>query len=203
MLQLRCWSYLFKQPAFVRTDGRMMRTGGRMMRIGGRVYANMQSYQQNRETVDFAAAMIAAVIPLFALESTAGGLIAGSRGASSGVQRCSVGKGAPFMGGRTAQIAGGRGAPNSRYTLDLPGMAPHTTGNLGGGKSQFLYQFNAEQATLDAASYADAQNLWTPQNRAKVIFDSPIGVSGKTGELTNVMNVYRTNTGYVHASPGN
>jgi hypothetical protein len=62
---------------------------------------------------------------------------------------------------------------------------------------------NADQAVLDAAAYADANNLWV-RNQAKVyVTNSSVGVIGRTGELTNRINLYRTDTGFVHGSPGN
>ena len=92
---------------------------------------------------------------------------------------------------------------NGKYTIDAKGMEPHTTGSTTSGKSQFLYGVDVEKATLDAAAYADANNLWVG-NQAKVpVVDGMVGVTGKTGQLTNYINVYKTNTGFVHASPGN
>ena len=90
---------------------------------------------------------------------------------------------------------------NGTYTLDQPGMAPHLTGNLASGKSQFFYRLNAQQVTLDAAAYADKAGLWVG-NKAKVTLDGPIGVHAGTGKPTNVLNLYRSSTGHVHAAPG-
>jgi hypothetical protein len=43
----------------------------------------------------------------------------------------------------------------------------------------------------------------TLDGKAKVyVRNGPVGVIGKTGELTSWMNVYRTKTGFVHATPG-
>jgi hypothetical protein len=80
-------------------------------------------------------------------------------------------------------------------------MAPHKTGSLKAGKSQWLSNVDAESAALDAARIADEKGLWVG-NKAKVIADRPVGVHAETGELTNVINVYRTDTGFIHASPG-
>ena len=80
-------------------------------------------------------------------------------------------------------------------------MRPHTTGSLANGKSQFLYRVNKKQGVLDAAAYADDPGLWVG-NKAKVALDTPIGVHGQTGELTNVINIYRTKTGSVHGASG-
>jgi RHS repeat-associated protein len=90
---------------------------------------------------------------------------------------------------------------NGKYILDDVGMQPHTTGSLAQGKSQFLYRVNEKQVVLDAAAYADEAGLWFG-NKAKVVLDTPIGVHGQTGELTNVINIYRTKTGFVHGAPG-
>jgi RHS repeat-associated protein len=90
---------------------------------------------------------------------------------------------------------------NGKYTLDSAGMAPHTTGSLKAGKSQFLAGVNEKQLVLDAAAMADKAGLWVG-NKAKVVFDQPIGVHAGTGELTNTINVYRTDTGFVHGAPG-
>jgi hypothetical protein len=90
---------------------------------------------------------------------------------------------------------------NGRYVLDDVGMAPHTTGSLAKGKSQFLYRVNAKQVTLDAAAYADEAGLWVG-NKAKVVLDDFIGVHAGTGQRTSVLNIYRTGSGFVHAAPG-
>jgi hypothetical protein len=92
---------------------------------------------------------------------------------------------------------------NGTYTVNDIDMAPHKTGATTGGESQFLSYVDAEKATLDAAAYADKANLWS-NNRAKVyVQNGPVGVSAKTSELTNWINVYRTDTRFVHGSPGN
>jgi RHS repeat-associated protein len=90
---------------------------------------------------------------------------------------------------------------NGKYTLDAKGMSPHTTGSLAAGKSQFLNRINESQLVLDAASFADQAGLWVG-NKAKVEFSSPVGVHAGTGELTNVVNVYRNANGFVHGAPG-
>ncbi len=90
---------------------------------------------------------------------------------------------------------------NGRYTLDASGMKPHTTGTLAGGRSQFLYHVNEKQLVLDAAAYADDAGAWVG-NKAKITFDRPIGVHAGTGQQTTVLNIYRSNTGFVHGAPG-
>ena len=88
-------------------------------------------------------------------------------------------------------------------------MVKHTDGTV--GKSQFLYNVDANKAVLDAAAYSDEYNLWGPSSgnpadfadKAKVYVENgPVGVTGH-GELTSYINIYRTKTGYVHGCPGN
>ncbi|XXX76946.1 hypothetical protein WMF30_55795 [Sorangium sp. So ce134] len=83
-------------------------------------------------------------------------------------------------------------------------MAPHTIGSLAHGRSQFFYGVSAKRLVLDAAAYADEANLWTASNgrKARVVFDDFIGVHYKTGQRTNILNLYRTDTGFVHGAPG-
>ncbi len=70
---------------------------------------------------------------------------------------------------------------------------------------------DTNKAVLDASAYVDINNLWKASsgnpanfaNKAKVlVINGYVGVTGK-GELTNYINVYRTNTGYIHGCPGN
>ena len=98
---------------------------------------------------------------------------------------------------------------NGKYILDTAGMVKHTNGTS--GKSQFLFDVDADKAVLDAAAYADYFKLWKPNtgnledfaNKAKVYVENgPVGVSGN-GELTDYINVYRTKTNFVHGCPGN
>ena len=88
-------------------------------------------------------------------------------------------------------------------------MIKNTDGTV--GKSQFIYDVDANKAVLDAAAYADEYNLWGPSSgnpldfadKAKVFVENgPVGITG-SGELTNYINIYRTKTGYVHGCPGN
>lgn len=104
---------------------------------------------------------------------------------------------------------------NGKYTVKPEAQAPHTVGSfdatnhsgtsLPAGKSQFLYQADADGITLDAAAYADKKGLWIPDGqggaKAKVVFDQPIGVHSGTGKVTNVVNVYSKKNGIVHGSP--
>lgn len=80
-------------------------------------------------------------------------------------------------------------------------MKPHLTGSLKAGKSQFLHRVNPQQIVLDASAYANKAGLWVG-NKAKVILNQNIGVHAGTGKLTNVLNLYRTKTGFVHGAPG-
>lgn len=90
---------------------------------------------------------------------------------------------------------------NGVHVLDDAGMAAHTTGSLASGKSQFLFRVNEKQLVLDAAAYADNAGLWVG-NKARIILDRPIGVHGSSGELTNVLNIYRNKNGFIHGAPG-
>ncbi|MEX2220122.1 MAG: RHS repeat-associated core domain-containing protein [Phycisphaerales bacterium] len=90
---------------------------------------------------------------------------------------------------------------NGVYRLDKPGMATHQTGSLAQGKSQFLRRLNSDQLVLDGAAFADRAGLWV-NNKAQIIISEPIGVHGRTGFLSNVLNIYRTDTGMVHGTPG-
>jgi hypothetical protein len=83
-------------------------------------------------------------------------------------------------------------------------MAPHTNGSTATGKSQFLFNVDATKAVLDGAAYADRFGLWSRGTfgKAKIYIENgPVGVHAETGQLTNWMNVYRRNTGFVHGAP--
>ncbi|MET8976251.1 polymorphic toxin-type HINT domain-containing protein [Streptomyces sp. NPDC004539] len=91
---------------------------------------------------------------------------------------------------------------NGTYTVSYPAMLKHLPGSAGPTKSVFLKGVDAEKATLDAAAYADAYGLWVG-NKAKVYVENgPVGVIGRTGELTHYINVYRNARGAIHGSPG-
>ncbi|MBP0019465.1 MAG: hypothetical protein J7647_18170 [Cyanobacteria bacterium SBLK] len=91
---------------------------------------------------------------------------------------------------------------NGVYTVNPLDMKRHKTGSLRSGKCQFLFYVDAESAVLDAAAYADRYGLWNAQNKAKVcVVNGFVGVLA-TGELTRYINVYRTDTGFVHGCPG-
>ncbi|GHI27869.1 hypothetical protein Shyd_92400 [Streptomyces hydrogenans] len=91
---------------------------------------------------------------------------------------------------------------NGTYTVSYPAMLKHLPGSSGPTKSVFLKGVDAEKATLDAAAYADAHGLWEG-NKAKVyVANGPVGVVGRTGELTSYINVYRNARGAIHGSPG-
>ncbi len=90
---------------------------------------------------------------------------------------------------------------NGVYIVDSKGMEPHTNGSTA-GKSQFLFNVDADKAVLDGAAYADKYNLWS-NGKAKVFIENgPVGVHGSTGELTNWLNIYKTKTGFIHGAPG-
>lgn len=79
-------------------------------------------------------------------------------------------------------------------------MKPHVDGTP--GKSQFGFYVNSGKAVLDGAAYADRYDLWF-DNKAKVrVTNGIIGYTGN-GTPTTWLNIYRTNSGFVHGSPGN
>ena len=84
---------------------------------------------------------------------------------------------------------------NGTYTLDQSGMTPHTTGSFADGKSQFLSGVDADRAVLDAAAYADQHGLWNGPKATVPVSNGPVGVHGRTGELTDPINVYRNRNG--------
>jgi len=97
------------------------------------------------------------------------------------------------------------------YRVSSDANLRHTAGNAPEGKSYFNEGTDVDQLSLDAAQYADQKNLWYGQNpghpsdypnKAKVVFDDPVGVHAGTGQPTNVVNVYRKKNGTIHATPG-
>ena len=108
--------------------------------------------------------------------------------------------GAPWTAPRIGMTSHGQ-LTNGRYVLDDAGMVPHVSGSLARGKSQFLYRINEKQVVLDAAAYADKAGLWVG-NKAKIVLNQPVGVVADSGELTSILNLYRTKTGFVHGAPG-
>jgi nucleoid-associated protein YgaU len=91
---------------------------------------------------------------------------------------------------------------DGKYRVSNAGSARHTASTAPAGKSYFYPHVDQDQTTLHAAQYADHANLWGPDGKAKVPFDQNIGVHAKTGQPTNVVNVYRRRSGTVHGSPG-
>lgn len=96
------------------------------------------------------------------------------------------------------------------YRIDATGMKCHTNGQFidanGAPKSQFLFDVDAEQAVIDAAKYADDNNLWI-NGKAKVFVENgPVGVISDSRETTNWINVYRRQlkdgTYKIHGAPG-
>ena len=105
--------------------------------------------------------------------------------------------------------AGGNGggfSPRSKYldangnltdgvhTVNPTDTAPHLPLTAGPGKSVFLSGVDAQTALLDAAQYADENGLWQAPNfdQATVyVTNGPVGIIGRTGELTNWLTVSR------------
>ena len=90
---------------------------------------------------------------------------------------------------------------NGKFTIDIPKTAVHRTGQTDIDKSQFLYRVDVDTLLLDAASYAQANNLWKG-GKAVIAFSRPIGVHARTGQVTSKLNLYVTKGGYVHGAPG-
>ena len=61
-------------------------------------------------------------------------------------------------------------------------MTPHTNGYTS-GKSQFLFDVDANKATLDAATYADKYNLWTSNSSDPSMFSSKAKVPITNGYI--------------------
>ena len=104
----------------------------------------------------------------------------------------------PIVRDRHGFLTDGTYRVNAKKNLD------HTHGHAPPGKNTFYPGTNVERLTLDAAQRADHDNLWglTDGTKAKVRFDSDVGVHHGTGQPTNVVNVYRRRSGTVHAAPG-
>ncbi len=129
-------------------------------------------------------------------------------GASLGEVMCSTGvsKKATFTPVAKSRTKEGR-LTDGKFVIDKPGMEPHQTGSLSGGKSQFLQAYVGEAAEiliLDAARFADQNCGWNSSNgKAKVLVtNGPIGVLASNGQKTSWVNVYKTSTNFVHGSPG-
>jgi|BarGraNGADG00212_1021973.scaffolds.fasta_scaffold36464_2 hypothetical protein len=89
-------------------------------------------------------------------------------------------------------IAAGDSHPQALRLPNAVASVQHATGSV-----------DADTATLDAAAYADKTGLWDGNTAKVYVQNGPVGVVGRTGQLTNWINVYRTNTGFVHGAPGN
>ncbi len=87
------------------------------------------------------------------------------------------------------------------YTVNPAAMDIHMTGTLAAGKSQWALSVDAYKATLDAAVLADKFGLWNAAGKASVKATGIVGAHGKSGEPTNVINVYRRGR-VIHGCPG-
>jgi hypothetical protein len=84
-------------------------------------------------------------------------------------------------------------------------MARHKPGTAPNNRSVFRSDVDAEQATLDAARYADKNNLWNAQNKAKVPVNNGTVGYLSDGTPTQTVNVYRRKSGsgyLIHGTPG-
>ena len=91
---------------------------------------------------------------------------------------------------------------NGKYTVNREKMKKHIY-NLGMGRSIFYGSVDAEQAVLKAAEHADKYELWEGQKAKVRVSNKNIGTLGATGEPTNYINLYRSQKGQIHGSPGN
>ena len=105
---------------------------------------------------------------------------------------------------------------NGTYRVDAQAMLKHTDYKEAkeNGRSLFFFDVDTNQTILDAALYADENNLWfqSPKdpknpnafaNKAKVIVTNrSVGVTGD-GIETFVINLYRSRKKMVHGCPGN
>ncbi|MCC9157079.1 RHS repeat-associated core domain-containing protein [Streptomyces parvulus] len=89
---------------------------------------------------------------------------------------------------------------NDAYTVRRKQMEPHINGKTNTGKSQFLFHVEADKVTLDAAAYADANGLWKGNKARVYVENGPVGVVGRSGELTNWLRVTREGR-MIHAWP--
>ncbi|MEU8242222.1 hypothetical protein AB0C07_28555 [Actinoplanes missouriensis] len=108
---------------------------------------------------------------------------------------------APFVAPATYLDRHGR-LSNGTYTVSNEAMLKHLALTARPGRSVFLSGVHAEKAVLDAAAFADAHQLWIHDKAKVLVVNGPVGVIGRTGELTHYINVYRNDRGAVHGSPG-
>ncbi|MCK2214920.1 DUF6531 domain-containing protein [Actinomadura sp. ATCC 31491] len=87
---------------------------------------------------------------------------------------------------------------NDLYTVDRQKMLKHLDGTP--GESQFLFHVEAEKLALDAAAFADANNLWVLNKARVLVTNGPIGVHARTGHLTDWITVTRSGK-KIHAWP--
>ena len=92
-------------------------------------------------------------------------------------------------------------------------MLPHINAHEAAqkGKSLFFFDVDTNQAILEAATFADENNLWKPSSgnpadfadKAKVtVINRAVGVTGD-GVESFIINLYRTAKNMVHGCPGN
>ncbi|WP_143261433.1 hypothetical protein [Allokutzneria sp. NRRL B-24872] len=106
----------------------------------------------------------------------------------------------PFAA-RTLWVNKHRETADGHYCTNKEKQALHLASSEMKHKSRFLPELDVNRITLDAAQRADEAGLWNGV-KAVVEFDSVVGVSGKTGRPTTVVNVYRREAKTIHACPG-
>lgn len=94
------------------------------------------------------------------------------------------------------------------YRVNQAAYAAHAHETRRPGASYFNVNEDIERLSLEAAQRADADDRWEAdepgafRRKAKVVFPRDVGVHGRTGLPTTVVNVYRKKTGTIHISPG-
>ena len=91
--------------------------------------------------------------------------------------------------------------------VELPGALPLVLERLYRSSYRSGRFFGPTWASTLDQHLADANNLWQTDlkrgDKAVVpVNNGPVGINGRTGELTSQIQVYRTRTGYLHSSPG-
>lgn len=186
------------QPWYKRTLTTVNNVVSAPFKLGARIALNLTRPTMRPDAPSFQKAYIDPDEPEYGLRvRRAGNAISGyiedtTAGAFQSMALGSVGK---F--GRTPRQGW---LTNGTYVVNEVGMAPHLMGTLAHGKSQFLFNVDARTVALRAAEYADSNSLWVG-NKARVFFSDYIGVHARTGLRTRWVNVYRTRTGNIHASP--
>lgn len=94
------------------------------------------------------------------------------------------------------------------YRVSNAANADHTYTTRREGASYFNDGEDVERLSLEVAQAADRDDLWiadhgsSHRRRAKVRYGRDVGIHGRSGQPTSIINVYRKRSGTVHISPG-